>query len=309
MKRRAPTALQLCVWVALVAGSAIADGAEPPSAVAKQHFERGAALLGESRWTEAIGELEKARAIYPTAPIHFNLGLAYRGAGRAREAIASFERYRRAVGDSADPLRQAEVNRYLATLRASLGQLQLDVWPAEAAVMVDQEPARSTGLVELNPGVHTVSVTAEGYVPVTRQITLSPGTTVQLQLRLVAITKRAQLQLAVQVPTANLRVDGVIVGNGHALVTLDAGQHVVEVEAASYKPLRREVSLSAGARQELSLTLERKPRVGGWVALGVIGLAAIAAGTTVGIVLGVKEQSPIVPPLGVVSTGLKVATW
>jgi PEGA domain len=299
----------LCVallvsWALPARADAPADQAAPEIR-ARKLFDRGVELIGERKWNDAIIELEAARAIYPTAPIHFNLGLAYRGAGRATEAIAAFERYRRAVEGNPDPQRQAEVARYLATLRASLAQLRLDVTPADANVQVDGATAPS-GMLELDPGQHEVSAGAGGYVAVTRTVKLAPGSTTTLSLHL---SRSGQARLRVSSSQGEVRIDGVAHGHGPVEVELDPGRHVVEVQAKGYQGERREVTLGLDERRELSLTLKPERKVGRWVALGVGLAVAIGGAVALGVVLGVKDEPPLAPQLGVVYTGLKVTSW
>lgn len=106
-----------------------------------------------------------------------------------------------------------------------------------------------------------------------------------------------------------LRIDGVARGRGTVDVELTPGKHVIEAVANGYQPERREVTLEAGDKKELSLSPKPERKVGKWVALG-LGLAVVVGGAVaLGVVLGTKDEPPLVPQLGVVYTGLKVATW
>jgi hypothetical protein len=303
-----------CVIACFAATALPAVAGEPalsPAEKARQHFDRGVARIAEAKWNEAIVELEAARAIYPTAPLHFNLGLAYRAVGRAHDAIASFERYRRAVGDTIDPQRQAELSRYLATLRASLAQLQLDIAPPDAIVLVDGAAvSRAAGLVEVDPGTHKIAVSAEGYTAVTREISVAPGSTTAIELHLAAMKHPAHLRVVSEVASAAIRVDGVGQGSGSLELDVAPGRHVVDVNAPGYESAHREVLLAESGHEELNVALRRQRHVGRWVAVGVVVAAVVAGGAVaMGVVLGTKDQAPIVPPLGTVHTGLRVATW
>jgi hypothetical protein len=306
----------LLVATVVCAGPITTYAADPPPShspqalQARQRFDRGVALLAESKWGEAIAELEAARAIYPTAPIHFNLGLAYRSAGRARDAIASFERYKRAVGDSADPARQAEVARYLTTLRASLAQIELDITPTDARVLIDNEPApRATGLIEIDPGPHTIFASAEGYSSMTRALTLQPGSTTRMRIQLEHAERRPRLVVATDVRDSTIRVNGVVKGRGSIDTKVETGHHVIEIDANGYHSERREVNLGIGAHESLTVMLKRKRKVAGWVVLGVVAAGVVGGAVATGVVLSTKDEAPIVPELGVVYTGLEVAKW
>lgn len=298
-------ALLVCV----VAATGLARAQAPSrSDQARQKFERGVVLLGQNKWNEAIAELEAARALYPTAPVHFNLGLAYRAIGRGKDAIASFERYRRAVGDGMEATRQAELNRYLTTLRAGLVQLQVDVTPADATVLLDKEAFRP-GMIELDAGKHALEITAPGYDPQSKELELTPGSTTRVSIVLIKTQLRAQLTVATTQAIANIKIDGQSRGEGKAIVQLEAGRHTVEVTAEGFVPLTREVTLVAGAEESLSVTLKKKRKPGPYVALGIIVAAVVGGAVAAGVILGSKDQAPLSPQLGVVHTGIEVARW
>lgn len=274
-------------------------------AQSRERFERGVALLAESSYPDAVRELEAARSLYPTASIHFNLGLAYRGIGRSRDAIASFERFLAAVGETGDPARVEEVNRYLRTLRSALARVRVQVSPPDAQVSVDGSPiAVGTSEISLDPGAHVIEASAPEHRSVRREIRLEPGSSTTEVLALEHVAGRATLALDVSPDHAAVQLDGTPRGVGDQEIELDPGAHTLAVSADG-RDLSREFSIAAGQRLALSMQV---PQGGDdltwlWVVIGVVVVGGAAAVTTA-LLYEPDVQQPIVPNLGIVMTGL-----
>jgi tetratricopeptide (TPR) repeat protein len=282
-----------------------AQGAEARTQ-SRERFERGIAHLAEQSYPEAVRELEAARSLYPTASIHFNLGLAYRGIGRSRDAIASFERFLAAVGETGDPERVEEVNRYLRTLRSALARVRVRVSPADAQVSVDGTPiAVGESEIALDPGSHVLEASAPGHRAVRREIRVEPGSSTTEVLALEQTAGRAAtLALDVSPDHAAVQLDGRPRGTGDQEIELDAGAHTLAVSADG-RDLSREFSIAAG--QRLALTMEI-PQGGDdltwlWVVLGVVVVGG-AAGVAAAVLYEPDVQAPLDGNLGVVMTTL-----
>lgn len=276
-------------------------------ATSRAHFERGIAHLTEQRFEEAVRELEAARSHYPTASIHFNLGLAYRGVGRARDAIASFERFLSAVGDTGDPARIQEVNRYLRSLRAALVRVRLDITPSDARVTIDGEPVpRGSTTVQLDPGSHVIVATAPGYREARQEIETEPGTDTLAQLTLERATTTGTLVLDVDPDDAAVRIDGRPYGIGDQQIELEAGAHALLIEALG-RTASRDFEIAAGQRLDLALAIDG----GGddltwlWVVLGVVAVGGAAAAASAYFILNPSDQPPLQGDLGIVMTALE----
>ena len=274
-------------------------------AESRQRFERGIELLGDAAYADAVRELEAARSLYPTASIHFNLGLAYRGTGRARDAIDSFERFLAAVGDTGDPARVAEVNRYLRTLRATLARLRIRVAPPNAQVSIDGEPvAVGETEIALDPGRHVVVATAPEHAELGREMALAPGSSSTEVLALERVLSRGTLALDVSPEHASVSLDGQLRGSGDQEIELAPGAYTLAVSADG-REITRDFSIDAGQRLGLSLTVpwggEDFTWRGGLRGVGAVGAAA---GGTAALLYEPDVQAPLTPNLGVVTTGL-----
>lgn len=290
----------------LTALPGVAAAQDDARAASRAHFERGVAHLAEQRFDDAVRELEAARSRYPTASIHFNLGLAYRGVGRARDAIASFERFLTAVGDTGDPARTEEVNRYLRSLRASLVRVRLDITPPDARVTIDGEPVpRGTTTVQLDPGAHVIVATAPGHREGRREITLEPGTSELAQLALERLATTGTLVLDVDPNDAAVRIDGRPHGLGDQEIELEAGVHALLIEALG-RTATRDFEIAAGQRLDLSLSIATGDDLTWlWVVLGVVAVGGAAAAVSTYFVLNPSDQPPLQGDLGIVMTALE----
>jgi hypothetical protein len=122
----------------------------------------------------------------------FNQGIALQSLGRHREARDVFSRWMRDHATSSDDATRAEAARLFATEAARVGtlELRLPTSPAEMVVRIDGRPTPVTArplLVELDPGTHTVIVTAEGYATFTWDGRTTEGGRDSVEITLVPV--------------------------------------------------------------------------------------------------------------------------
>ncbi len=138
MKKLALIALTLC---ALLPGAA--RGQNKAADAAAQQNARGAALLKDGKFEEAVAELQKAADAAPTsAVIQSNLAYAYDRQGRAEEAVAA---YRKAL--ELDP-KNTIVRNNLANLYSKQG-LYEDA-AREYEDLVQRDPGNATAKANLD---------------------------------------------------------------------------------------------------------------------------------------------------------------
>jgi hypothetical protein len=115
----------------------------PVSEKAKQHFQAGVAFLQDpdgARYEEAYREFQAAYADSPSWKILSNLGIAAMKLERDGEAIEAFQKYLAEGGAEIDADEKAQVERDLATLRASAAKLTLTTNPAGAQITDERVP-------------------------------------------------------------------------------------------------------------------------------------------------------------------------
>ena len=149
MKKVALIALTLC---ALLPGAA--RGQNKAADAAAQQNARGAALLKDGKFEEAVAELQKAADAAPTsAVIQSNLAYAYDRQGRTEEAVAA---YRKAL--ELDP-KNTIVRNNLANLYSKQG-LYEDA-AREYEDLVQRDPGNTTAKANLDAMVKNKTVLQE----------------------------------------------------------------------------------------------------------------------------------------------------
>jgi tetratricopeptide (TPR) repeat protein len=204
MPRRRSRALAAALALGLAASAAAqpeapaappAAPAAPPSPEHKQRavarlaagdeaLARGDKLMRRGQMAEALEAYELALAAYEAAyaevanaQIFFAIGQAEQKLGRFVDALSHYERLLVEAVDPPEQLRnQARVA--IEAVRKNLGGLELVVTPPGASVRIDGARAGKAPLPRrryLEPGQHTIAVSAEGHRPATRQVELAAG--------------------------------------------------------------------------------------------------------------------------------------
>ena len=149
MKRFALIALTLC---ALLPGAA--RGQDKAAAAAAQQNARGAALLKEGKFEEAVAELQKAAEAAPkSAVIQSNLAYAYDRQGKTDEAVAA---YRKAL--ELDP-GNTIVRNNLANIYSKQGLY--DDATRELEDLVQRDPVNATAKANLESALKNKAVLQE----------------------------------------------------------------------------------------------------------------------------------------------------
>jgi hypothetical protein len=136
--------------------------AQPTSvkAEARAKLQRGAQLVQEGEFAQALTQFKDAYDLVPSPKIFFNFGIAYVGLGRYSEALESFERFSAEAKD-ASPANLSEARQQIETLDGKVEKVTVTSDRDGAAVSVD---GRSYGLTPLahpiyvDPGSHQLVV-------------------------------------------------------------------------------------------------------------------------------------------------------
>jgi len=149
-------------------GVAAAQPAPPANAGkgdAKELMQLGVKLLKSQDYLGALAVFKDAYQRFPSAKILLNIGTTLKLLGRNAEAANAYQRY--LDSQDADPARKPDVEKEVASLDKSLGQLAIDA-PAEAEIQVNTEdwmPASLGARFRLAPGPYTVRARRKGYQP------------------------------------------------------------------------------------------------------------------------------------------------
>ncbi len=258
-------ALAATVLFVVVLTTSLPGLAEPAGhGDARAEFEAGMAAVRRQRWAEALAHFDRSLEARPTAVAHYNRALCLTRLERLDEALRAFEGYLRRYGAELDGRRRAEVSAEISRLEGRVGRVLL-LMPegAEATLLVDGEAAGSLPRAEpllLLPGVHTLEVRGEGGgAPLRLTLSVTAGRTETVRVELPEAPDVGGLELRVRPVGATVLVDGEPVGTSplDGPVLAAAGPRRVEARRAGYDPAHAEVTVRAGERVLVELTLAR----------------------------------------------------
>ena len=205
---------------------------------------------------------------------------------------------------------------FIAAAESRTAHLDVVSNEPDAMVSVDGESVGSTpmrGPLLVDRGVHTVTVTKNGFADLSTQISVTDAGDVHLQAPLVPVVAvAAQLhegRVAVHArPGDAIAVDGRVVAGEIWEGTLPSGVHPVRVTSPGKQPFQADVLVQDGQTRTLDVKLEPDrggPGVPAWV--WMVGGTVLAAGaTTAGYFLlrTADESSPIMGSIATVRAPL-----
>jgi hypothetical protein len=157
------------------------DEAPPEGAAASDEaralFEQGIAFSEEERWGEAVEYFRRSRQLVERPSTVFNMAVALLRLGRPTDALDALRDYLRIAGPEEEE-RRAEARRMLELALSSTAELRLFVAPAGAEVRVDGARTAGDGperVITLDPGTHTLHVSASGHTAHTSEVSLLTG--------------------------------------------------------------------------------------------------------------------------------------
>ncbi len=295
MKRAAVALACSVVWLVRPAY------AEPPTDLqrAKESFKAGAAAYAAGDYLAAIQALDAAYQLTPLPAIAFSLGQAERrqyfvdhSRPHLDRAISLFRQYidvapggsRRA--DALDALSQLEplaaaqpkpttpVPRSTEVTRRTRVLITSDA-PGARLALDGTAPAPSPLIREVEPGKHSVIVTAPGFHATQRELTAIAG---ELILTQVTLRERPSILSIWTSADADIYVDGAYLSPGGDGVTLQlpSGKHRIAIAQKGHSVAVRELTLERGKAQTIRVPLEQTAQriaseglfIGGGAALG-----------------------------------------
>lgn len=153
----------LATW--LLAGPGLGvRAAEAQSAAtkteAKAKLQRGAQLLQQGEFAQALAQFKEAYELVPSPKIYFNFGIAYVGLARYSEALESFEKFTQEAKNASSG-NLADARQQIDSLLGKVERVQVTSDRDGAEVSID---GRSYGLTPLahpiyvDPGAHQLIV-------------------------------------------------------------------------------------------------------------------------------------------------------
>src|SRR5678815_1443506 len=128
-------------------------------------------------------------------------------------------------------------------MRALLAEVTINVIPDGAVIKLDD---RTIGQAPMKPygiaaGNHTLEISADGYKPQKKEIMVSAGQPMTLNITLEMIPKSGKAHITSNQPLSEVKIDDKVVGTAPLDVELPLGGHQLEVSAKGYQPYRGEL--------------------------------------------------------------------
>jgi hypothetical protein len=275
-----------------------AGGDEAALNEAKIHFQQGVALFNDGNFNAALAEFEQTYRLRKSPGVLYNIGLTQKALFRYADAIESLQRYV-AETPNMPPERKAEVEQLTSEMRALLADVTVNVEPAGATVMVDGRTMGTAPLPKalgIAAGNHVLEVVADGYKPTRRELMISAGVPLALNVKLEMIPRTGKVRITASQPLATVIIDGKNYGYAPADVELGAGGHALEVVAPKYAPGRQELVIAAGQTRTVNVQLELPPKKAPLYTKWYLWtpIAAVLAGAAIGLGVGLgTRQDPL----------------
>jgi tetratricopeptide (TPR) repeat protein len=289
--------------------------AEPSSAQvdeARTFFNAGAAAYGSANYRDAVRAFEQAYALAPRPQVLFSLAQAERkdyldrkDPGVLRRAIQHYREYLKEVPTGG---RHSEALESMNELEAKLAQVDpqapvasapterrkprvtvFSTTPGAQASLDGGPPQELPYFADLEPGKHTVHVTAEGFFDADQEVSGDRGNDVPVELTLrerpalVTVSLRAE---------AEVYVDGRLFAQTPLSQPLEvpAGAHLIAVVKNGKTSWSQEVVLGRGKERRLEPRL--RTSVQRYFAYGLLGTGITSLTLSAGYALGaLKNQS------------------
>lgn len=281
-------------------------------AQAKAHFAIGVRAYEDKKFGVAIEAFEEAQRLAPRPANLFTIAQAYRrkyyidrDTRDLANAVNNYKQYIAAdpngprVGEAGAALADLEplAERLGATAAPPPKQVQKNVSRiliapsiAGAKARIDGgEPMEVPAGIEVQPGAHTVIISAEGYADEQRQLALDPGESFALDIKMTE--KPARLSIRGETGVT-IYVDGRPSGTTPlpTPISVPAGRHVVSLTQRGGLPITMEVELVPGQDKtiepEFSMSGVRKASIA-FISIGNAGL--IAGAVLLGLTM--REES------------------
>jgi hypothetical protein len=268
---------RLVVCAALLGVAAPALAGDAASKEAGKHFQRGVELYTDGDFRGALVEFKKAYATWPRANVLYDIGQTEYQLLDYAAALRTMERYLAETG--ANAAHRAEVEGTVEILRGRVGRVVLTADAGECDVTVDDQPAGTTPLgraLMVSVGLRKIAVTCAGRPPAVKQVEVSAGELVRVDVKLPQATLAALRGIgSANADTANRKPTrtGMALGWSFSAILVAATIGVASaalVEQNKLNTLRNTYPVSPEA-------LQRESAITGALAISadVVGVAAL----------------------------------
>lgn len=272
---------------------------------AREAFVDGARLVEDARWAAALERFGRAAQLKPHAITSYNVAACHRALGAytlARRSYAESLRLSDAApdGDRLAPAVRTEVEGLLAQLEGVVARLDVTVEPTPVKISIDGRPlvfdtptsavvgARGNSdlapvtvshfVVELDPGVRTVTVQRDAFGDAVQTYTLKPGSRTETTFHLDRLPSR--LHISSTPSESVVRVDDLDVGTSPITLTRPPGPHHVVIVRPGFVTYEAQVSTHPGEDLRITgnLAAESTPITRRWWFWAGLGAALVTVG-------------------------------
>jgi hypothetical protein len=316
---------------ALLLGAALAVGSsaradEAADTQAREAFVRGAALVKNAQWAEALAAFEVSAKTRPHAVTTYNIGACERAMGRYTLARETFVRARQqndaAHGTELPDGVLTEMKGYLDEIDHLLANVTVALDPPGASIAIDGRPlAPSTGPdaasvfvagtrdpgpaepapaasfhVLLDPGAHVFTLTRKGFSDAVANKSFGPGSATTLRLELNKLP--ASLHITSDPSGAATSIEGIDVGATPLDLSRPGGTYRITVRKDGFVSYDSKVSAVPGENVNVLATLPAdKPSIAQrwwfWTGVGLV----VVGGALAAYFVARAVQDPVRPAL------------
>ncbi len=309
--------------MAFTLASVHARADEAATTEAREDFLRGAALVKNAQWAEALAEFERSSAKRAHAVTTYNIGACERAMGRYTLARETFLRARQqneaSQGAELPQGVVTEMNGYLDEIQRLLVDVSITLDPPEASIAIDGRPiapssasastfiagVRNPGPPEkvpgktfhvlLDPTAHVFTLTRQGYSDGVVNKSFSPGSSIALNLELNKLP--ATLHITSDPSNAATLIEGVDVGVTPMDLSRPAGTYLISVKKSGFLSYESRVTTQPGESANVlaKLPIEKLAITQRWWFW--TGLGAVIVGGAVSAYFIALAASATRPPL------------
>ncbi len=303
--RRALPAFALVVLSAGVAAAA----SPKEKAEARTLVNAAKKAMKEKRFADAEGALRRADGLDSSPQTKIDLAGALGAEGKLVEA--SHELHVVTDGSVASPATKRfhdQAKKELAAIEPRISWIQIDVsgpQAGSAATTIDGKDIDAANEVPFNPGDHEVVVSAEGFVAVTRKVSLREGAHEHVHVDLAPTEKAPPPKVAggSKAPAITLFAlggAGLLVGGGAGIAALLQAKDAKAQCNGNTCPGTAQAAID---RSKLSGTISTVGFIAGGALVGA-GIVAIVASSSSSAPAPTKVGAHVTPWIGVGSAGL-----
>lgn len=258
-------------------GVGLLGGASPAAAQegqrdmkkAKEFFTRGKRLYSQKNYLEAAKAFKKAYQFSGKNELLYNIGQSYRRADQLRKAEDYFQQYlnENPNASNADKVVEAVIELQEA-IAARMASLKIETSKEGRDVFVDDEKkprCTSPCSVSIHPGVHKITVQAEGWKPFEKSVALSRSENQTLRVTLEEDIQPGRLAVTTGQRAGAVTVAGV---GDYSLplsepVQVEPGTYNVRVTGEKGEKWSGKVDVDEGETARLFVPLDAAGKSGG----------------------------------------------